>query len=316
VPDTATLTLIRTPMVWMAVGVVVLLYLLGRILGGPAAGLAAGAVALTSGLSQSVLVRARNDCPLAFFLLLALLIGVLGGRRGRCGALPLVWAVALGVALGLAYAAKLTALLGLLATAAWECVVAASAWQRAAPASSARFQAAWAAGSGWLVAVAVGLGVFVLANPHLWPNPVEHMGHMFQHRTRQMRSHQRNFSAAAVHDLLQRPRYVLQSSLVEATWGGSRGVPLEALAAGIGCLALLARTGRAYRSGRVLPAEGLVLMTAVTYFAGVSAFLYVRFNLYFLPTFMLVALLSGPGLSTGLGSVHDRAVKWRVTRSA
>src|SRR5215208_6273580 len=104
VPDATLLAAARAPMVALAAGAVTLLYLLGRVLGGVAAGLAAATLALGSPFSQTYLVRAKQEAPLVFFLMLTLLVGVLGIRRGREGGLPTGWAVALGVALGLGLA--------------------------------------------------------------------------------------------------------------------------------------------------------------------------------------------------------------------
>ena len=298
VPDPATLGLIRTPMVGLAVGVVLLLYANGRLLAGPLAGLAAGLVGLLSPLTQVSLVRARNDCPLAFFLLLALLLGLLGARRGRRGALPIGWAVAAGIALGLAVESKLTGLLGLVAVSAWGGLTALLAAWWAGSSAGARLRAAWLSSRGWFLATLVGVGLFYALYPHLWQNPVIHTPHLFENRLQQMLSHQRNYPSTAVYNVWDRPPKVLYGSLVRTTWAGSRQVPIEGLTAVVGFGALLLGAWRCCRR-RVIPAvEGLVLTTGLTYFAGVSAGLYVAFELYFLPTFLLTAALSGVGVGT------------------
>jgi 4-amino-4-deoxy-L-arabinose transferase-like glycosyltransferase len=296
IPDEATLALVRTPMVGLAVGVVLLLYANGRLLGGPAAGLAAGLVGLTSPLTQVALPRARNDCSLAFFLLLALLVGLLGARRGRAGALPAGWAVATGLALGLAMEAKLTGLLGLAAALTWGGLAALLAGLRADPAPRARLRAAWVAGRGWLLATLIGVGLFYALYPHLWQNPIVHTPHLFENRLQQMLSHQRNYPSSAVPNIRDRPPRVIYGSLVRTTWAGSRRVPLEGLAAIVGCGALLASAWRRWRQGQIPAVEGLLLTTVLVYFAGVSAGLYVAFELYFLPTLLLTAVLSGVGV--------------------
>src|SRR5262245_63494632 len=99
-PVDARLMDIRTPMVLLGGGAILLLYLLGRRLGGVLAGLVAAAFGLASPLAQEWLVRAKGEAPLACLLLLALLVAIVGARRGRDGALPWGWALALGLVLG------------------------------------------------------------------------------------------------------------------------------------------------------------------------------------------------------------------------
>jgi Dolichyl-phosphate-mannose-protein mannosyltransferase len=294
VPDDALLAEARAPMVFIAACAIVLLYLLGRVLGGAVAGLIAAALGVASPLDQKFLVRAVSDAPLVFFLLLGLLLGVLGMRRGRGGGLPIGWAAALGLALGLGLETKLTSLLSLVAILVWGALMAIMAAGRGGP---ERIRAAWAAGRGWSLALLVALGVYVGSDPHLYPNPLLHTAHRFQQRVEDTELQESMAPREVVSSLPDRVRYVIDGSLVKETATGSRGLPLEAVLVIVGAAVLLARSRRVWqRSGRI-PAEGLVLVTALLYFVGVSAGLFLGRPRYLVPTLLLGTLLSGVGLS-------------------
>ena len=285
IPSDALISEARVPMVWLAAGSVVLLYLLGSTLGGAVAGLTAATLALASPLAGEHLVRAMTDGPLAFFLLLSTLLGVVVARRALsdAGSFSFGWSVALGVGLGLALATKLTAFLGLLAVLVWVVLVAVTAGRGAA--------------RGWLLAVAIAVAVFVASDPHLYPNPIVHTLHLFQERMGDEMLRQREAPRSAVRRPLDRPGLVVTESLVDGTITGSHGVPLEAGLATVGVVALLAKGWRGWRQTGRLQVEGFVLLTALVYYAGISANLY-NFNpRYLLPTFLLGALLSGVGLA-------------------
>ena len=304
VPDAALIADARLPMVVFAAGSIVLLFLLGSALGGVVAGFAAAILALGSPLAQEHLVRAMPEAPLAFFILLALWLAVAGIRRGEGGGLPARWAVALGIALGLGLGTKLTAVLSLVAVLVWGALVAilATVTSRESKVqgsdfrpSTLDFRLAVRVGRGWALALLVALGVFVLSDPHLYPDPVSHTGHLFQQRLREERGRQREVPRLAVRDPLERPSHVLGGSLVDGGPIGSRGLPVEAVLAVVGLAALLAESWRDWRRNGQVSASGLALLTALVYFVGVSAGLYLLYARYLVPTFLLGALLSGVG---------------------
>jgi hypothetical protein len=290
----------REPMIYLAAGAVSVLYVLGRILGGTVAGLAAASLMIVSPHAQEFLARAVSEPPLLFFILLSLLFSVLGVRRGRYGRLPLVWAVPLGVTLGLAVGTKLTALLSLAAVLAWITVLAArAAWQRRPGAPGTRLRRAWDSVRGWSLAAALAMVVFVASNPHLYPNPPLHVAHLFHHRaavgeTVQAASPDR---AARMQNPLSRVGYVLSGSLIQGTWSGSRGFPVELMLATLGFGALAARAWRAWKVHGCIRAEAVVLVTVLAYVGGVSAGMVVAQPRYLVPTNLLGCLMSGLGLS-------------------
>jgi dolichyl-phosphate-mannose-protein mannosyltransferase len=307
IPNDALLAAARAPMVISAAGAVTLLYALGRVLAGAPAGLAAAALALGSPLAQEHLVRARPDSPLALFLLLALLLGLLGARPGHLGGLPIGWALAMGVALGLALGTKLTAALSLAAVLGWGMVVAllAATGDRGADglAPWARLARAWTAARGWALAPAVAFGVFVLSNPHLYPDPLAHTFHLFASRREEGEIAQRYYPSTAVHDPLEAASYVLGRSLGSGTFTGSRGLPLEAALAAVGAAALLLGAWRDWRRTGRAPAAGLALSTAAVYFVATSALLQVAWDRYLVPTLLIGTLLSGLGVSAAVSQL-------------
>jgi 4-amino-4-deoxy-L-arabinose transferase-like glycosyltransferase len=294
VPDERMLMQARLPMVLLAVGSVLLLYFLGRALGGVVAGLTAALIAASSPLAREYLVRVGSDAPLAFLVLLGLLFSVLGMRRG--GGVPMGWAVAVGLALGLAAGSKLTALLSWAAVVGWAMLAMTAAW-RCPLVYRSRVACLWPAARGWFIALLVASGVFVLINPHLYPDPLLHARHLIESRAADMQEMYAYFKADAVRNPLDRPRHVIVGSLVQAPLFGSRGFPIEAALAVVGVAALIHRTLRDWWQSAVLSTDTLVLLTVLCYFAGVSAGLLLAFERYFLPTLLLGALLSGLGLS-------------------
>jgi hypothetical protein len=236
-----------------------------------------------------------------FFLFLALLLGVLGGRRRPDGGLPTGWALAVGVALGLAVASKLPALMSLVAVLGWALLVGVLAAARTREAADRspriRLARAWAASRGWALALVLAVGLFVLSNPHLYPNPVVHTTHMLRLRLSEQESDQRRYPWRALRTPLEQASFVLRGSLADGTFAGSRGVPAEALLAAVGAAVLLVTTWRDWRRTGRPPAAGLVLMTAATYFIGTTALIAVTYDRYLVIPLLFGALLSGLGIA-------------------
>jgi hypothetical protein len=190
---------------------------------------------------------------------------------------------------------------------AWGLLAAARAIGRRGSGAERRV-AAWTAARGWLLAPAIAVSTFVVINPHLYPDPLLHTAHLFSHRVAEMRFQQEDNPEAAVPDRFDRPRLVLERSLLRYTFGGSAGLPLEAALAVPGAAALAVRTWRGWQSASPDYALGLVLLTSLAYFAGVSVFLGLDWDRYYIPRVTIGALLSGLGAATiiNLGSGAGR----------
>ena len=298
VPDQVLLDLARAPMVASGAGAIVVLYLPGRVLAGIPSGVVVAGLALGNPSLHEHLVRAVPDPPFALFFLLALLLGVLGASRRRDGGLSIWWAVAVGVALGLAVASKLTAVLSLAAVAGWAVLVALVAVRRWGGSPVWGWRAglarAWTASRGWAVAILVAGGVFVASNPHLYPDPVLHTMHLFGHRIDQGEADQRRRPEVVTESIRERAAFVLDGSVGRGTLTGARGFPIEILLAAVGTIASAMAMWGEWRRGGVAPV-GLVLITGVAYVVGTVAFMPAMWGRYLLPTVLIGALLSGLG---------------------
>ena len=297
VPSDAMLLAARLPMVFCAAAAIVLVYGIGRTLGGVLAGLAASTLALASPLVQEHLVRARPDAPLALFFLLALLLALVGVWRRRDGGLPVGWAIGTGAALGLAIGTKLTAVLSVAAILSWGVLVAVLAAIRPSrqvpDMQSGSIARGWSAGRGWALSLVVAGGIFILSNPHLYPDPVRHTVHLFQDRIEEGQAGHRARPELAIATPLAGAAFVLRGSLFSGTATGSLGVPLEALLVMLGVASLIVTGWRDWRGERRLSPVGLALVTAAAYVVGTSVFLDLPWERYLAPTLLLGTVFSG-----------------------
>lgn len=324
-PSPAVLAAARVPMALFGAGAVALLFLIGRALGGTAAGLVASLGLLAAPLALTLLPRAHSEGPLLFFTLLGLYLGTRtadGGRRttdhgpratgngrratgdgqratdhGRT-----MWGSALaapllaGVATGLAAATKLPAVLGLAALggfAVWSLAV----WRW----SPARATVAWRGGA---LAAVFGVVVFVLVNPFLWPDPIGRSVAMLEFRRQELVGQRAlNAGDAVPESLPTRALLLLERTFVtEAPLARRTGLPLDAVLAGVGTFGLGRRALRARREGGLVSREALVLVWVATFFAGTAPNLGLDWQRYYLPTVALGLLLVGVGASALLGT--------------
>ncbi len=300
IPGPAMQALTRAPMIAIAALAIVLLYLLGRVLVDRIAGLGAAAAAIAGAPAEARLIRAQPEALLVMLLILTLLIGMLGMRRGRRGSLPVWWAVALGVTLGLGLQAKLTMVLSLVSIVTWMTLVMAIAARGDRLDLTDRLSRAWRVGRGWALSLAVALAVWVVTNPHVYPDPIAHTWHYFPQQYRELVELQGMLPDEAVHDRLTGARLVLTWSFVSLTASGSRGVPLEAALALVGGGVLVQRAWRTWRRWGRVAVESWLLVTLLVYLGGIGAGLYLAWDRYGIPSWILVTLLSGAGLSASV----------------
>ena len=200
--------------------------------------------------------------------------------------------------LGFALSTKLPGALSLAAILAWCLVVAAQAGRRAYRSGQQAFlRSVWRASRGWFLAGCVAVSVFILSNPHLYPNPIIHTGHLLQFRVQEALDQQERYPALAMTNVHDRATFVVGQSLFGMTATGASGLPLEAGLFSIGAVVLLRQTWRRWRRTGSPPAEGLVILTILAYFGGVTAGLLMAWDRYLVPTLLLGTLLSGVGAS-------------------
>jgi 4-amino-4-deoxy-L-arabinose transferase-like glycosyltransferase len=277
----------RVPMRVLAALAVTALYAVVRLSAGRIGGIVAALLVCGSPYLREHLIRAKGEAPLMFFLLTTLLASVMalraGSRRGR-----IAWGLVAGASLGLALGAKLTAVLGFLALAAWAIWVIVFGWVRArsdrGPAHAVRASLAWVG-----VVAVTGVLVFIASNPFLYPDPVGRTQLLFQTRQREMAAQARDQPERAVHDLGERAVLVWERSLFHETWSGSYvGWPVE------GGLAILGAGWLTARAVRRRPGpDTLLLLWAVCIFGGVTWGLGFRLQQYFVPTALMATLLAG-----------------------
>jgi 4-amino-4-deoxy-L-arabinose transferase-like glycosyltransferase len=311
--DAALLAAAREPMIPLGAALMAVLYILGRHLGGRLAGLVAVGLALGSPLLRDYLPQARSECVLALWIVLGLLLAYLSARQVPRAARPSSkWFGEVGLVLGLALSTKLASALSLAAILAWGLLVAAQAgWRTYRSGLRALIASVWRASRGWLLAVAVAMSVFVLSNPHLYPNPILHTRHLLEFRVQEAFDQQVRYPAFAMTDLVERAAFVVGQSMVGMTATGARGVPLEAGLFSIGAVVLARQTWRGWQQTGSPPAEGLVLLTILAYFVGVTAGLLMAWERYLVPTLLLGTLLSGVGASWVLRLLQGVWRPWR-----
>jgi Dolichyl-phosphate-mannose-protein mannosyltransferase len=288
VPTDDVLARARQPMVLLGAGAVVGLFLLGALLGGNVAGLAVVALALTSAFLRYTLVHAWAEAPLAFFLVLSALLAAVGVQRVSEGRRWGRWAVALGLALGLASATKLTGLVGISITVGVAVVLAAVAWRRGDPAATRRLLA-WS-----MIAAALALVVFMVVNPYLWRGPVSGMLGMLEERRDEMAFQQEQWPEFAVLTFSERPWLTAVGSTRVGPWSD---VPEAAVLLGL-ALAALGIWAAVRSAGTIGPASvAMLLAWLIGYTAAIVAGLGLSYPRYFLPACLLLLPFMGAGVS-------------------
>lgn len=316
VPTDDVLAAARQPMVLLGAGAIAVLFGLGSLLGGPVAGLATAGLALSSGFMRYTLVHAWAEAPLSFLLTLAALLAALCAARIAGGRPWVGYALAAGLALGLAATTKLTGYVGLAATVALALMTAAVVgWCRRGSPSAGR-PPPGAAPRTWLaagvLAGAVAVAVTVALNPFLWRNPVRGLAEMLIERRDEMAAQQEQWPEFAVLDWRDRPGLTTVGVTRFGPWDE---VPAAAVAVnaglalvGVGGLAGAARLGACPPFGW---APAIVLGGwLAAYLAAIVGGLGLSYPRYFLPGCLFVLPFAAAGvaaLADALGAATRRA---------
>jgi Dolichyl-phosphate-mannose-protein mannosyltransferase len=292
----------------MAVGSVVLLYLIGRVLAGPPAGVVAVLLALGNPLLSKLWTRALAEAPLTSFSLLALLLALRGVARLPTGGVGPGWPIAGGVVLGLAAATKLTGILFGAGLALFAVLQQASEWWR---------HRRLAGLGAWLALALAAVLAFIAVNPLLYPNPIARTAMMFEHRREEMRAQQRAFPRQAVPDDIRiRSRLVGQRVFLDwSSFRGSRWVVVDALLVASGILVGLVATGRDLAARRPLGPLAFLLCWALATYAGVTINIGYDSMHYYGPLVTANTLLSGVAVSAALSWLAGRLRRARWTTS-
>jgi 4-amino-4-deoxy-L-arabinose transferase-like glycosyltransferase len=298
VPTDDVLARARQPMVLLGAGAIALLYPLSLLLGGPTVGLIVAALALSSPFMRYTLVHAWAEAPLAFFLVLSALLAAYGVRRVLSGGRVVFWALALGGALGLASATKLTGLVGVALTLGCGAVMALWLWRQGGNRRAAVRIAAWAAG-----AAAVALLLFVALNPYLWRGPVSGLQGMLEERRDEMAFQQDQWPEYAVTGWLERPWLTVSGSLQVGPLAETQLAALVNLPLLVIGLAGLA--ARVRRDGLASPA-GMLVGWLLGFFVVVVLGLGLKYPRYFMPTTLLFLPVVALGLVPAVEAIWRR----------
>jgi 4-amino-4-deoxy-L-arabinose transferase-like glycosyltransferase len=290
VPDLDLLGSARNVTYGFAVAAVVLLYGVGRVVGGQVAGLAATVLALVNPLLTTVWTRALAESIVATFalatLLLALLVMPHAAHLGRLAWAPLL----IGATLALAVATKLNGALGAVGMGLF-----ATIQQGLALAASRRTAGLRA----WVDIAMTAAVLFILVNPLLYVNPVERAVALYQHRQDEMQFQRQVFSDQAVPDAVT-PRVARVARRAFDTWATPAfGLPAspDLLLVPLGLMILAWRSAVDLRrgwAGRPL----LVLCWTVVTYAIVAANLGFDSSHYFAPPVSLNMVLGGVAAAT------------------
>lgn len=301
VPDLDLLWAARRVTLLFAVMSVALVYVVGRIVGGALAGLAAAALALVNPLLTTVWTRALAESIVAAFGLLALVLALrvlpkVGTPKVK-GWLPL----AIGVALALAAATKLNGALGALGLSMFAIVQQGIALVRTRRTTGLR---------SWVDVALAGVIVFVAVNPLLYVNPADRVIGLVQHRQDEMQFQRSVFVGQAVPDDLQAriARVVWRTFDSHATRRGPLPVPVDVLLVPFGLLTLAWRAGAELR--RSLPGPALLLLCWIcATYAVITPHLGFDSSHYFAPLLTLNVIVMGVGVAVAFGAVARLAAR-------
>jgi hypothetical protein len=260
----------------------------------------------------TLLPRAHTEAPLLFFLILGLWLSLRAARaatRGQPGLLTL--GALAGLAAGLSAGSKLTGVLALAALGG----LAAGAFVLALLAR--RPDVAWQIGPRFVLertwrwsalAAVVGLVVFLVVNPFLWPDPVGRTRAMLEFRQQEMFGQRTlNEELAVPEGIGTRLVFLLRRSALDEPWAARRlGVPIEGILAAVGVGVAAVRIVRGRRAGTLVGPEAVAGVWLLILILGTAPNLGIDWDRYYLP---IVAV----GLAfTGLGAAMlvDRA--WRI----
>ncbi|MFN8636242.1 MAG: glycosyltransferase family 39 protein [Chloroflexota bacterium] len=265
IPSRSLLDAARRVMFAFALGAVLLLYVVGRSLGGPVAGATAVLLALACPLLTALWTRALAESILVFFTLLGFVLATRVVAARQKGADRERWSVGLGLAVGLATATKLSGAL----------LAAGLAVYALARTGLESWQARRLRGPGpWIDAGLAAILTFVLVNPLLYPNPLVRTTLLFEHRLDEMEQQAQGTPRLAIPpDLRVRAARMAQRTFYE--YGAVRaltGLPLDGLLAALGVV--IAGTG-SWRAARKKAAPGpeamLLCWAAVTFVVSTAA---------------------------------------------
>jgi hypothetical protein len=283
----------------LALGALLLLYLIGRTLLDRPTGVLALALALGNPLLSTHWTRALAEAPLAFWSLLALFLALRSVGRLATHPVSIRSCMATGAALGLAAATKLSGVLGCIGLAYFIGLQQALAVWRTDRLLKLRH---------WLVLGLLVACTFVAVNPLLYPNPIGNTALLFQFRALEMEEQRRTWPVDAVPDSLPvRLELIAKSVFRDYGTVGRVSLPLEVLlfAGGLGITLLI--VARDLKAGRPFGPPALFLCWVLATYALSTVYLGFDSPHYYAPLLQLNVVLEAVALSWATSRLLDRA---------
>lgn len=303
----------RVPMVLLGAGTVAMLFLVAAELGGWLAGLVTAATFTAAPFVLTLMPRAHTEAPFLFFLALGLWLSLRASRSSLvpppARGLPLL----AGLAVGLSAGSKLTGVLALAALGGFAAgALALALLVRWRPALAQQIGPRIVLERAWrwsALATVVGLAVFLLVNPLLWPDPVGRTRMMLEFRQQEMFGQRTlNEELAVPEGIMTRLGVLLYKSALDEPWAARRlGVPLEGVLMAVGAGVLAARVFRARQAGGLVGPEAMFGTWLLVLVAGTAPNLGIDWDRYYLPI-VAVGLVC-----TGVGAAWLVDGAWRLT---
>jgi hypothetical protein len=311
-PSNEVLWAARVPMVLLGTGTAAMLFLAAVELGGIFAGLVAAVGFVAAPFVLTLLPRAHTEAPFLFFLVLGLWLSIRAARAATRGQPRLLTLGALaGLAVGLSAGSKLTGVLVLAALGGFAAGGFVLAFLARRP------DAAWQVGPRFVLerawrwsalAAVVGLVVFLVVNPYLWPDPVGRTRAMLEFRQQEMFGQRTLNEDLAVPDgAVTRLAFLLRRSTLDEPWAARRlGLPVEGILAAVGLGVAAVRIVQGRRTGTLVGPEAVVGCWLLVLIVGTAPNLGIDWDRYYLPI-VAVGLVF-----TGLGTAALVEGAWRI----
>jgi 4-amino-4-deoxy-L-arabinose transferase-like glycosyltransferase len=286
----------------LALGALLMMYLVGRQLGGPIVGTMSLVIAMLNPLLATLWTAANQEATLALFSLMSLWLVLRTVSRPNGGPSTARDGIGVGITVGLAMAAKLTATLGAAGLALFALIQ-----QSAAMEPNQRLRRIRA----WVISFVTAVLVFVLINPLLYPDPIGRTAMLFQFRAHEMGIQQAAWPDQMMPaDIVARVGVIVTHVFVRfPSWETPSDLPLDRLGlfAAVGFGLILARSFREIAVRRTPGPFALWLCWGGTIYIGTIFGMGMAWWQYYVPLVTVNALVEALALGSILRWLGARA---------
>ena len=327
-PSKSTLLTARAAMAILTSFTCFIVYLIGERVKGWKAGLFSSLSLIANPRLQQLGRRAMGDSPLLFFLALSMLIAmnfvdVFRTHKRFESKRAILWAVILGITIGLATATKLNgALAGISFAIVCVWLVALHLISLCSPVNGvAGFVQISVAGRKTsttlcclFIAGLMAVTIFILINPFFYEKPLEAAIAMINHRIDVAHMQQEAYVDQALYTISQRLCAVIRETFYAGgTFYLTFHVPFDLALAVIGFIILLYTEAKEVSQERQSTAKAVLISWIVVFFGATILFVPLEWPRYFLPLQLCSSVLVGFAIGSGLdrlmalhlGAVHQ-----------